>query len=141
MNTPTFKQQFDKITAAYIENKLDPWEACACFIGNMLNGKDDWINGRYEHGTICYAPEALQSAMRCIKEEAGGLYSLREVVDMEHNFLLIVEKANKMDNKQYENALFEAMSSTLDMLKKIHESKGEVIDQYDFTKRELTAFS
>jgi hypothetical protein len=37
----------------------------------------------------------------------------------------------------YEEALFNAFSSTLDMLKEIHITLGEDVESYTFTKRQL----
>src|SRR5258706_548549 len=37
---PTYKEQFDKVTEAYINGTLEPYRSCACFIGNMLGGSD-----------------------------------------------------------------------------------------------------
>jgi hypothetical protein len=135
MNTPTFKQQFDKITIAYFENRLNPMDACACFIGNLLNGKEDWIDCRLG---MSGSPEKFRldltekNALRTIEIESDGLYSPMDIIEMEWNFLYIWK-----DGLKTEESLFDAMDSTLDMLKKIHESKGEVIGAIELKKREL----
>lgn len=37
METPTFKEQYNKIVNAYLKGELNPWDGCACFVGNLLN--------------------------------------------------------------------------------------------------------
>lgn len=82
------------------------------------------------------------------------MYSLEEVTALESNFLSIISGGNSRTKKlsaslsgicnnknhkltsEEEELLFKAMESTLLMLKEIHESKGEIIEDYTFTKRE-----
>jgi len=45
--------------------------------------------------------------------------------------------ADRTHNKNYENDLYEAMERTLLLLKEIHESKGEIVEDYNFQKREF----
>jgi len=134
MNTPTYKEQFDKITRAYIADELQPTNSCACFIGNLLNNNREWAMGRVfdwkNHGIGVVANEHL--IMLVVNAEANGLYSAQEIVDMEDNFLSIYS-----DGFQSEDALFHAMESTLEMLKQIHISKGEQVDPIPFAKRQL----
>lgn len=132
---PTYKQQFDKLTVAYIENKVDPYDACACFIGNLLNGKDAWLRCRqgYTYEVSAFRLIVDDKAFSCIREESGGLYTPREIIDMEYNFLYTYGHFGKN-----ENSLFEAFCSTLEMLKNIHISKGEDVELIgEFKKREL----
>lgn len=142
MNRPTYKEQFDKITRAYIENKLDPYNGCACFIGNLLNNTSSWGNYR------CYFPGGKSLTYR---DEVICGYNMVDITDMENNFLRTIEhktctrplyaggtlEVTHHDN--YENALFEAMESTLDILKQIHIRDGEIIDETpEFKKRQLS---
>lgn len=134
MNTPTYKEQFDKITRAYIANELNPLDGCACFIGNLLNGNSRWTFGRkFDWGndglaTVCNEKFLLS----IVKKEANGLYTAQEIVDLEENFL---DKYACLLSR--EDALFHAMESTLEMLKQIHISKGEIVDPIPFAKRQL----
>lgn len=127
MNTPTFKEQFDKITTAYFNNELQPiWSEC-CFIGNLLNGNRDWCYLKPLWGDTYH-----QKALDCLKNEANNFYTAKEILAMEGTFM----KGTKEDD---EESLFAAMDRTLDMLRKIHESKGEIIEDFEFKKRQLTA--
>lgn len=38
----TYKEQFDKLTRAYINDEVQPFENCACFVGNLLNKNAMW---------------------------------------------------------------------------------------------------
>lgn len=147
MNTPTYKEQFDKITRAYFNNELEPMNSCACFIGNLLNGRTVWrlirgfleleIKNEFKEPRDILTPikasdYCLTEGEKCIVSESAGLYSADDIIEMENNFLKLWSNGGRT-----EQSLFEAMDSTLDMLRKIHESKGEVIDSFEFKKREL----
>jgi hypothetical protein len=136
MKNPTYEQQFDKITRAYIANELNPYEVCGCFVGILLNGNDDWICGRdLSHGVITCNRSGVEYATMCIQDEANGFYTLQEVLDLEKNFMALLTNVH---SRHYEDCLFIAMESTLEMLKQIHISKGEVIDEVPvFEKRKL----
>lgn len=144
MKTPTFREQYDKIVGAYLRNELKPWDNCACFIGNMLNGKDVWANGRdVEAGLyplryrVTGNKWCLDVAENCLLIEAGGFYSINEIVMLENNFLFGGKTLHTFRTGDQEENLYAAMESTLLMLKKIHESKGEIVDDYVFEKRAL----
>lgn len=136
MKTPTFTEQYNKIVGAYIRNKLNPMDGCACFIGNLLNGHNDWLYGRDPDGYNLINPFLLtgeQSANLCVKNQSNGLYNMRDISDMEYNFLKIW-----VDGDRSEKSLFDAMESTLIMLRELHESKGEIVEYYNFQKRVLS---
>jgi hypothetical protein len=144
MNTPTFKEQFDKITRAYFNDELKPLNSCACFIGNIFDKDSRWQwirefdttedncsrwrgikNERY--------PWMRDAASEYIKFFFNGFYSCEDIINMESNFLTIWDAKGG----RTEQSLFEAMDSTLDMLRRIHESKGEIIESYEFKPRNL----
>ncbi len=131
--TPTYQEQWQKITSAYLNNKLKPWDACACFIGNLLNNKGEWVLGRDIIGNVIHSV----AAERCVINQSHGYYSMQEIATLERNFLdkVIVGQPGFM--KYNEDALFHAMTSTLEMLKGIHEKNGEVVDPIEFNKRFL----
>ncbi len=159
----TFKEQYDKLTEAYIHNKVDPYDACACFIGNLLGGEDWNKVRRFEHFgestpikiPKCY-PAGLSQAMRdeirkgtqFIATISDNTYTVQEIIDMENLFIKTLEEAAgagkhwpSMDTKNspnYEEALFEAFCATLDLLKEIHQSKGEQVDEFLLTRRKLS---
>lgn len=148
---PTYKEQFDKITRAYIANELKPYSNCACFIGNLLGG-EEWSMCRLEYGKVGNSNILLiafyMQAIDFIHDMSAGLYSPKNILDMEKNFLEIIsfntskskilgDPYNKVSHSNYENALFLAMESTLKMLKQIHIDSGEIVDQILFEQRQL----
>lgn len=137
---PTFEEQYQKIVSAYYKNELKPLVSCACFIGNLLNKKRDWTSIRIagdEGFKIRPIKDDLYNySLVFIYEISGGLYTPEDIVRMENNFVTKCYPSNEEDNLT-EESLFHAMESTLEMLRKIHESTGEVVKDYNFTKREL----
>jgi hypothetical protein len=141
MKTPTFREQYDKIVGAYLRDELQPLESCACFVGNLLNNTPGW-------GTFSWFPHLpvfppLIRIKDNIRSQSNGLYSLEDIQTLEKCFL-----GRRFDddeplhapsefNQPYEDRLYRAMERTLLLLRQIHESKGEVIEDYCFKKREL----
>ncbi len=138
-----YKEAFDLITEAYLENKLNPYEGCQCFIGNLYGGlTDNWIWARRpELWNIACVTLGVDTIRRL------GPYTVEQVFAMEDNFLTIITRRTgggnifqgslRYKHPDYENALFEAMESTLEMLKRIHLGMGEVIEEIPFFKRQL----
>ncbi len=149
-NKITFEEQYNKIVNAYIKDELNPMDGCACFIGNLLEAKEKtWEYGRrFEKKFLSNEIKWVNSgygeatAMRYISEISKGEYSQEEIYNMEINFLNKCYENPKrrivlkiFEEEPTEESLFKAMESTLLMLKKIHEKKGEVIKPYNFEKR------
>lgn len=146
MNTPTFKTQFDKLTRAYIENKIIRTDSCFCFVGNLLNNNSNWANGRgdiyWTDGTRNISAEDCIISKKIISEviikEAGGLYTPIEIIMLEGEFMSNGRPDQYIDDIDAEEALFRGFEKTLELLKQIHISKGENIEeQFEFKKREL----
>lgn len=144
----TYKQQFDKLTEAYIKGEVNPFRVCACFVGNLLDGEDGWADYRdlwMNNEPTCSVPNRKRVEL--------DYYTPRQIVHLEHEFMKVYCKNHplsngrwKMDYEDYkklsdvldENALFLAFEKTLGVLKDIHEKRGEVIDETPvFEKREL----
>jgi len=141
-----FRTQYDKIVGAYLRNELDPTVCTACFVGNLLNNSYLWsygrdiTTGRLEEGGF----EPPFVSYRSIENESEGTYTAPEVWNLEQIFLK--EIGHLRDGRyipykefipNYEERLFKAMEVTLEALRKLHESKGEVVEDYVFNKREL----
>ena len=152
MNTPTYKEQFDKLTRAYIEDRVNPFADCACFVGNLLNNNGRWGCERYwgTEGDILNALEKTRfSDTEIIRvvllDESASLYTPDEIILLERMFLRTFKdnggSRDRDDDDKWdgEEALFVAFQATLDLLKQIHISKGEVIDETPkFSKRVLS---
>ena len=142
-----FRTQYDKIVGAYLRNELDPTCCTACFVGNLLNNTYLWscgrdlITGRLEEDD--FFPLFVVSC-RSVKYESEGTYTAQEVWNLEQIFLKEIGHLrdgryipDKDSIPNYEERLFKAMEVTLEALRKLHESKGEVVEDYVFNKREL----
>lgn len=160
---PTFKEQFDKLTSAYIAGKVNPMSHCACFIGNLLDNDASWsVYRNYRRG----------GNSECSILSFHGGYNIEDIVAMENNFLRVLTAEGRIDDtiihltftpssryidecfachnvatwragnqsliQVIEDRLFLAFESTLAMLKQIHERDGEVVDAVPvFVKRQL----
>lgn len=129
--TPTYKEQFDKLTKAYINDEVEPMFPCACFIGNLLNGRGDWVNmRRLDLSNYTYHPYKANKL-----DPEYRFYTATELAKMENMFMTTPEGYL---GRPIEETFFRRFSTTLDILKQIHISKGEVIDDVPvFKKREL----
>lgn len=152
----SYKVQFDKLTEAYINNRVRPYYPCACFIGNLLGEETQWVSIRHygTFGTSTLVSESeplgfmLQNSVQSVLTASQGMYSPKDIVNLENNFLYVLElntvgepldrtlSSKVISHENYEEALFLAFSSTLDLLKEIHEAKGEVVDEFIFIKRD-----
>lgn len=136
----TYREAYDRIVTAYLQNKLRPWDDCACFIGNLLGNTSKWVHActfdsiyNYKHPGSSVEGGKRPCALSFIGEYG---YTSEQITELENNFISIVGYRGSNENIN-EDKLFFAMSSTLDMLKKIHEENGEIVDAPVFTKRQL----
>lgn len=143
----SYKNQFNKLTSAYIAGKVDPYSSCGCFVGNLLNNTRDWVSARSLDFKVTEDQTDKTISKKCVDEESNNSYSLQEIYDLERIFLRTYKENNgdyyAFDSirgtgatKQDEDALFIAFEKTLEYLKQLHISKGEVIDETPvFNKR------
>ena len=143
----TYREAYDRIVNAYMKDELKPFSNCACFIGNLL-GSGQW--------SACRAPAGrsmTRSRLDALVLINSFGYCYENICSMEDNFLNEIFsitrgecfknprrtriKYSERYGEAFENGVFAAMSSTLDMLKKIHEENGEIVDAPVFKKREL----
>lgn len=140
MNTPTYKEQFDKITEAYIKGNIEPYKSNFCFCGTIApeeyssEGFKNWNNydGKFVQSKHFYSlieygqmEEALFIPLNAYNGRTSSLSGLR-----------LTE-----EDEGYEDALFTGMCDALDVLKQIHISKGEIIDDVPvFKKRKIQTF-
>lgn len=138
MENPRFIDQYNKIVRAYLRDELRPMDPPSCFVGNLLNGNGDWIFFRRIWG------EYSERGIDCLME-ANRFYTAMEILDLEKIFMhcreedsiftLNPEQIKKTPD--YEDRLYNAMERALVALRQLHESKGEVIEDYEFTRRDL----
>ncbi len=131
---PTFKEQFDKLTRAYIRDEVFPMSPCACFVGNLLNRNSDWSGVRHGWNQITNCESDYKRGFNAINKESGGFYTPKEIILLESEFVVGVEDLRE---NYSEDQLFNAFAHTLELLKQIHISKGEQVDELVFVRREL----
>lgn len=121
MIQPTYKQQFDKITEAYIKGEIRPFDAKFCFCGTLANGY--YWNNDPDYGINDF--EQMEEALLRSFEPIGLEYTgLRNAHVAAGGFLDDLSK-----HPLFEEYLFKGMCNALEVLKKIHISRGEVIDE------------
>ena len=139
MNTPTFEQQRNRIIEAYFEDKIKPMDTDFCFCGTLAGGDSGWCDNLFK----TYAGYSKREYIRMEDALLNRLIPFG-VVTPEDMCEAHDEPAqwgggikNDSSIEEYEDALFQGMSDALDVLKEIHESRGEKTDAFEFKKREL----
>lgn len=132
---PTYNEQFNKITEAYIKGEIRPYEANFCFCGTLCNNDSSWFmsSGGEGKGYGAYSHKELKKMEKAVLCTLAKLtLGIDEKIPSHENMERIKEHLN------YETALFNGMVAALEELKQIHIERGEVIDQAPvFIKREL----
>lgn len=154
---PTYQQQYNKLTEAYIRNEVNPFANCKCFVGNLLNNNSQWHSCRVFEKTddrgypdLSRGEENVDCiyysvGKRIIIAESDNLYTVKEIIAIENRFLTVFTQNSSLNvwhpcaiKEADEEALFKAFETTLDLLKEIHINKGEIIDDVPiFSKRKL----
>lgn len=113
----TFKEAYDKIIEAYFKDEIKPFEAEFCVCGTL-------------HGSSCWqwAEDSPYSNLQYIKMEHALFRGIKEIDGRNWSAAEFVNS---------ELAIFTGMSMAIDVLREIHESRGEVIEPFEFKKREL----
>lgn len=134
MEKLTYKQAYDKIIQAYFRDEIKPKNSDFCFCGTLSPNRGDWnVIQYFSWGEE--KPEFINYNYNWAEP-----YTLYEYKKME--WALIHHKniygGYNNVNCDGEDALFAGMSAALDVLKEIHQSRGEDVDGVQvFTKREL----
>lgn len=118
MNTlllPSYVEQFNKITEAYIHGDIKPMDPNFCFCGVLAPKNTDW-------GSYTYVNEALGGEHPYTPTEYRNI-ELALLETIQYNFPggNFSKELAFMINPP-EEALFKSISAALDELKKIHEA-------------------
>lgn len=124
MDKLTYRQAYDKIIDAYFRNEIKPEDPQFCFCGTLCDNFPGWYGCRLDEW---HYPSHGYKGEDFVKME-------RALCDQTKPF------GAGNDSPEYEQALFAGMSAALDVLKEIHRSRGENVDEDipAFTKRELS---
>lgn len=135
MEKLTWPQAFNKITEAYIKDEIKPYDGEFCFCGTLagfnafVGNSKGWYTNIYKFDDLLEMEFALLSTIKEKTLGGGDIY-----FQWEDN-----ERPSVIRHPNYEDALFEGMCAALDVLKEIHRSRGEDVDeiQTQFTQRKL----
>jgi hypothetical protein len=140
MNTPNYKKQFDKITEAYIKGEIKPYDRQFCFCGTIgCVGREiesfcrSWDYSLYspvEYGDM------ERALLTTIRDETIGAKSCSSIF-LEEVGLTVKLREASMGHENYEAALFNGMCAALDVLKKIHLSRGEKIEDTPILEKRI----
>lgn len=132
MEKLTYKQAYDKIIQAYFRDEIKPLDSAFCFCGT-LNRNDN----SYWRAYLRKADGYYYTGSEFQRMEDALLGELRKLMpnNGQDDFPMIFGIHN---NINYEYTLFAGMSAALEVLKEIHRSRGEDVDEVPvFVKREL----
>ena len=123
-----YQQAYDKIIQAYFKDEILPLDAQFCFCGTLCDNSNRWNKDSFGK-----------------RHNDFGNYKGPEYVKMERALLDPIKETSfgyrsfEHSPEEYEAALFAGMSAALDVLKEIHRSRGEDVDniQTPFVKRQL----
>ncbi len=137
---PTYREQYDKIIQAYFRDEIQPYNRQFCFCGTLGYMKGDIFSSRWDYQLYHQLEYANmeRALLTIIRNETIGANGSQSIfIDGEECSILRTVIAN---HKNYETALFNGMCAALEVLKEIHISRGEKIDEDipQFTKRNLS---
>lgn len=146
MTTLTWPQAYDKIIQAYFKDEIKPYDECFCFCGTLSGGRH-WHRSGYSNPELRNLEAALLITLH--RETVGFIGEPVMVTDnyiyMEGDHLVFHEPRQKnggvdqiVGHNDYEEGLFLGMTAALEVLKDIHRSRNENVDELPvLTKRQL----
>lgn len=125
----TFEEAYKRLSTAYLQDEVIPTNSCACFVGNLLNGKSEWCHNRiFDFKTGVSLPRnieqrEIEEALNCIIKESDNTYTYEEILHLETVFMA------KLPTVMYtEEELWDAFNTALDVLADIHRFKGQEVN-------------
>lgn len=139
---PTYFEQREKIIQAYFRDEIKPYDAQFCFCGTLAwNPSRQIFSDMWEYSN--YSRDELVEMERAL---LGTIYNSVDIKN-KNLFMMTTEVAESKDLRdqlyalpQFEDILFAAMCAALDVLKEIHRSRNENVDDEPitpFVKRKL----
>lgn len=142
MNKLTYKEAYDKIIQAYFNDEIKPYDSNYCFCGTLAPEVysamkvKNWNNhdGLFDQSLHFYSFKEYRMMERALFEK---LRADSGCVNATGGVIINADRIEKY-HMEYEDALFEGMCAALDVLKEIHHSRGENVDDLPvLTKRNL----
>ena len=140
----TFKEAYDRVVTAYLQDKVKPFSSCACFVGNLLNGSPVWCLGRHIFFTelevrFKFDHYFLKSSEEAIQFQSEFTYDAETIYNIEQIFMSVYvlnAKSSVSGQEINEDALWLAFVAALDKLREFHISLGEDVDEVIMPRRE-----
>jgi len=129
-----YKQAYDKIIEAYFKDEIKPFTTHFCFCGTLSGGNELWIFRSYLPG---YNPPYSYEEFGNMEK---ALFSAFPEIEWHDNGCVSGDRDEEIKNQpDYEEKIFAGMCAAIDVLKEIHRSRGENVDEgvTPFVKREL----
>lgn len=123
--SPSFLEQYDKLTVAYLEGRIRSLQPSNCFIGILLDGNEDWALKRlYSKQTNSYYSSDPESI-----DLVYGFYTSAELFRLEQNFITKIVVLDPDCWHVTDQSLFDGLESTLHILQGIHEAKEVILQR------------
>lgn len=117
MEKLTYSEAYNKIIEAYFKDEIKPFNSEFCFCGTLCYNKSDWNISTYSR---VHADFGNYTGVEYVKMERALLDALKMGEFLRY--------CNPWDSG-YEDLLFAGMCAALDVLKEIHRSRGENVDE------------
>lgn len=139
MNKLTYHEAYNKIIEAYFKDEIKPYSGKFCFCGTLAGFNEyGGCEGNYRGWpTKVYNDQELQmmenALLITIFNGVGGNLSKFNPFEGDNSD----DRIKTITHPNYEDALFNGMCKALEVLKEIHRSRGENVDDVPvFTKRQ-----
>jgi len=133
-----YKEAYDKLINAYFKDQIKPYDRSFCFCGTIGRSYDlGWDHSKYSgleyHNMEAALLDTISIEMTPFIPEMRDNKFARST-----NRSDLFEVRKKLEaHPEYENAIFEGFVNALEVLRKIHISRGEIIEPVKLTKRTL----
>lgn len=136
-----YKEAESLIIDAYFKDEIEPYNGGFCFCGTLNNNDAHWRktgSRDYNRMEFIKMEHALLSTINMMTYNAGDIFYASGKWDIKDVHGHTVDRGVVKKHPNYENALFEGMVQALNVLREIHKSKGENVDEeVVFKKRVL----
>lgn len=134
----TYTEAYNKIIDAYFKDEIRPMDMNFCFCGTLEG------SGLWHWEPKAYTMREFKKLEFALLNPLNGIYTKlfyateNDGATKSGFHWTWFDKQDPPNTKEYEDALFKGMCAALDVLKSIHESRGEIINEQPvFMKREF----
>jgi hypothetical protein len=127
----TYKEAESLIIDAYFKDEIKPYNGSFCFCGTLNNNDNTWR----ERGNRFYnSSEFIRMEYALLSTINSLTYNIKDIFYTNYKWGInngeeFIDRGKIKQHPNYENALFEGMVEALKVLKQIHQSHGEDVDE------------